>query len=119
MQNVSELESLIRSLKSQIELARDQEDHQGIIDASKMILEISAKHPELRIAEFIFYRKIARAYEKMGDKGNALKNFRKSLDAAKRLENKGAVDIAKEIVALEHRIKHLAEKGDSCVDDIP
>ena len=109
MSTKSETESLIHSLKSQIETAREKGDHQCVIDAAKQVLEVASRHPGLRIAEFIFLRKIAKAYAKIGDDKNSLLYFKKSLDAAKNLENKGAVDIAKEIVALEHRIKHLED----------
>lgn len=103
----SEIEKFLHSLKNEIETARSCEDHQGVVDASIQILDIASHHPELRIAEFIFLRKIAKAYEKIGNKQNALHYFRQSLDAAKQLEKKDPIDLSKEILALENKIKHL------------
>jgi len=104
------MESQIHILKTKIEQARNLQDYQGVINAAREILKIASEYPELKIAEFIFLRKIGKAFERLGDNKNALHYFKEALVSAIRLEKANPVDFSKEILTLESKVKHLGSK---------
>ena len=102
-----------QTLRKELKQYKRAKEYKNIIDTAKEIIEISKRAESIKIMEPLFYKEIGMAHEKMGEKNEAIENYRLAAEgfAAHRKFNEvnKSDDFLKDIQSLEKKIRKLCE----------